>query len=283
MRRISCVVLGRVLLLSSSVLLSACINPTATDDQSTDQAQFSPGILSPVYTQEGVQAPTAAQDTAASSLVVSALPGQASNTPHATRTLSEKTPQQSKARTEAIGSDVTMLQSVSVRAEKEGEVESDEGAGIIPQTSNLGKINSDVVLYSRMMQDRLQNLKSALMKIYGKWKGTPYRWGGASKKGIDCSAFVQTAFRSAFKYDLPRTTQTQIQVGLYVKKQDLRVGDVLFFKTGPHQFHNGIYLGNNEFMHSSTTYGVKISRLDSRYWQKRYIKARRFLNSFEAM
>ncbi|WP_319381452.1 NlpC/P60 family protein [Thiomicrorhabdus sp.] len=195
---------------------------------------------------------------------------------------------------DSAGSDVTVLQGVNVHAahemppEKVPEriilpPESDAGTSIIPQTSNLGGSQSKVVLYSRFMKERLSNLKSSLMKIYGSWKGTPYKWGGTSKKGVDCSGFVQATYRSAFKYKLPRTTRTQIKQGIYVERKDLRVGDVLFFKTGPNLFHNGIYLGNNEFMHASTTYGVKISRVDSRYWKKRYLKARRFLNDFESM
>lgn len=114
-------------------------------------------------------------------------------------------------------------------------------------------------------------VKSRLLSQYRDWKGTPYRYGGTSHKGVDCSAFVQNTFYSQLGYKLPRTTHTQIKAGSTVAKSDLKVGDIVFFKTGFKSLHNGIYIGKSEFIHASSSKGVTISSLDNQYWQKTYL------------
>ncbi|CAH0525893.1 hypothetical protein VHP8226_01387 [Vibrio hippocampi] len=101
---------------------------------------------------------------------------------------------------------------------------------------------------------------------YDKWQGTPYRLGGNSLYGIDCSAFVQTVYQDAYGLALPRTTAYQSKVGTKVAYQEAKSGDLVFFKTGRKTRHVGIYLGSNAFMHASTSKGVIISRLDNPYW-----------------
>ncbi len=76
---------------------------------------------------------------------------------------------------------------------------------------------------------------------------------------------------------LPRTVDEQRKLGFAVKKSQLKVGDLLFFKTGWSSRHVGIYIGNNEFMHASTSQGVMISSLDNSYWKQKYWQARRLL------
>lgn len=107
------------------------------------------------------------------------------------------------------------------------------------------------------------------------WSKTPYRYGGLSKKGIDCSGFVKLTLRDQFATDLPRSTDEQLKEGIEVKKTDLEAGDLVFFKTGKRQKHVGIYIEDGQFVHASTSGGVIISRLDNVYWRKRYIQARR--------
>ncbi len=114
-------------------------------------------------------------------------------------------------------------------------------------------------------------VKSRLLSQYQDWKGTPYRYGGTSRKGVDCSAFVQNTFHSQLGYKLPRTTRTQIKTGSKIAKSNLKVGDIVFFKTSSKSLHNGIYIGKSEFIHASSSKGVTISSLDNQYWQKTYL------------
>lgn len=84
-----------------------------------------------------------------------------------------------------------------------------------------------------------------------RWLGTPYRYGGTTRRGIDCSALVQTAFRSC-GYKLPRTAATQAKVGVAVAPAQLRAGDRLYFSaSGTRIDHTGLYMGNGLFVHAS--------------------------------
>lgn len=109
------------------------------------------------------------------------------------------------------------------------------------------------------------------------WKGTRYRLGGNSKKGIDCSGFTQLTFKELFGISLPRMTTEQAKVGKKVEKSELQAGDLVFFKTGrgPNGRHVGIYVKDGTFLHASTKGGVIYSKLSSPYWSKTYWQARR--------
>jgi hypothetical protein len=109
------------------------------------------------------------------------------------------------------------------------------------------------------------------------WMGTRYRFGGESRSGIDCSAFTRQIFRETFGMELPRNTALQVQEGVSVSRDDLAPGDLVFFRRGGTR-HVGIYLGDNEFLHASTSRGVTISNLDESYYQRYYWTARRILN-----
>jgi probable lipoprotein NlpC len=124
------------------------------------------------------------------------------------------------------------------------------------------------------MNDRSQ-LKLRLYAQYREWKGTPYRLGGTTRRGADCSGFVMVTFRSKLGIDLPRTTATQVKTGTYVDRKALRTGDLVFFKTGRNVRHVGIYLEDRRFLHASTNRGVIISSLKEPYWRNHYWQARR--------
>jgi NlpC/P60 family/S-layer homology domain len=108
--------------------------------------------------------------------------------------------------------------------------------------------------------------------------GVPYQWGGTTAKGFDCSGFIRHVYQS-IGIDMPRTTADMYRMGKRVDKSDLRVGDLVFFNTsGKGASHAGIYIGNNQFIHSSSSKGVTISSLnDPYYWSKKYIGAKRVL------
>lgn len=110
-----------------------------------------------------------------------------------------------------------------------------------------------------------------------KWHGTPYRYGGMSHAGVDCSGFVLMTFRDQFALQLPRETRQQANIGTEIDRDDLLPGDLVFFKTGSGEngLHVGIYDTDNAFIHASTSRGVIRSSLDNVYWRKNFWQARR--------
>jgi cell wall-associated NlpC family hydrolase len=106
--------------------------------------------------------------------------------------------------------------------------------------------------------------------------GKPYRYGGSSPAGFDCSGLVQFSYRHA-GIALPRSTDQQRSISRAVKLADLRRGDLLFFnQEGKKYGHLGIYLGEGKFIHApSSGKAVRSDRLDSPYWKKHLSEARR--------
>ncbi|MGN7453431.1 C40 family peptidase [Paenibacillus pasadenensis] len=114
------------------------------------------------------------------------------------------------------------------------------------------------------------DLDSAIKKVIG----TPYKYGGTTTAGFDCSGFVRHIFNQ-FDVKLPRTSKSQAQVGSKVDKDDLRPGDLVFFNTsGRGISHAGIYVGDGKFAHASSK-GVRYTKLSDSYYAKRYVTARR--------
>lgn len=112
-----------------------------------------------------------------------------------------------------------------------------------------------------------------LQKAFG-LLGIKYRFGGSSYAGIDCSAFVKKVFASQ---NLPRTAREQYVLGEVVPTEELQKGDLLFFQTyADFPSHVGIYIGNSLMIHASSAGGrVMISRMDTPYYNSRYLGARR--------
>ena len=110
------------------------------------------------------------------------------------------------------------------------------------------------------------------------WIGIPYRWGGTSRRGIDCSAFVQQYVRTTLGIELPRTTATQRYEGVSIDKGELIPGDLVFFRRRGTR-HVGVYLGDGEFIHASSSRGVTISELSNSYWSRYYWMSRRILST----
>lgn len=108
--------------------------------------------------------------------------------------------------------------------------------------------------------------------------GTPYVFGGTSLYyGIDCSAYVQRIFAQV-GISLPRTADVQFEVGTPISRGDLIPGDIVFFTTYTYgASHCGIYIGNGEFIHASSSRGVTVSSLGQNYYAARYIGARRVI------
>lgn len=116
-----------------------------------------------------------------------------------------------------------------------------------------------------------------LYRQYKDWKGTPYKYGGLSQDGVDCSGFVHQTYRTLFKITLPRSTKDQVRQGQRVYINQLSAGDLVFFKTGLNVRHVGIYLEKGKFAHASSSKGVMISSMYTGYWKENYWQARRLL------
>jgi murein DD-endopeptidase / murein LD-carboxypeptidase len=108
------------------------------------------------------------------------------------------------------------------------------------------------------------------------WLGVPHRLGGNSRSGIDCSGLVVELYRSVAGLQLPRTSAQQFQVGRPVAIAELRAGDLLFFQTTAEPIsHVGIWVGQNQFVHASTSRGVIFSTLTEPYYAQRFRGAKR--------
>lgn len=119
----------------------------------------------------------------------------------------------------------------------------------------------------------------SLYDFIDEWWGVPYRLGGLTQNGIDCSAFMQTLFFGVFALKLPRTAREQKAVADWIPSTDLREGDLVFFNTRGGVSHVGMYLHNNKFVHASTSGGVMISDLNEPYWSHKFLGAGRILQS----
>ena len=141
--------------------------------------------------------------------------------------------------------------------------------GIKTLTSDFSGKNSSVV--------------NAVLEDAEKYLGTPYKFGGSSSSGFDCSGFTLHVFQNN-NYKLPRRSVEQSKVGKHIALNEVRPGDLLFFATGLGNkvSHVGIVHsvgkdGEIKFIHASTSKGVIISSLNQKYWNKAYLHARRVL------
>lgn len=137
------------------------------------------------------------------------------------------------------------------------------------------KENKNYTKTAQTITDRVY-IEQALEEFYKEWKDVKYKFGGNSKKGIDCSAFTQRLFQQKFHLNIPRTTTTQVTIGKKIKKSQLKKGDLVFFKTTKTDRHVGIYIGGGKFMHASIK-GVKVTNLDKPFYKKAYWTSRRII------
>ncbi|MBQ0834193.1 NlpC/P60 family protein [Marinobacter sp.] len=115
-----------------------------------------------------------------------------------------------------------------------------------------------------------------LWQAFERYQGTPYQYGGTTARGFDCSGFITTAYREGLGQQLPRTTSQMLRYGDVVHPQDVKPGDIVFFRIAGKDQHAGIYMGDNRFIHASTSSGVIMSKLNGYYWKDRFSSARRF-------
>ncbi len=118
-----------------------------------------------------------------------------------------------------------------------------------------------------------------LRKTIESYLGTPYRWAGTTRSGMDCSGFVQTVFWEACRADLPRSSRGMSTLGKRVSQTNARTGDLVFFRGGLFNRinHVGIYLGDGRFAHASSKKGVTVSHLENQYFREHLAAIRRIL------
>lgn len=147
----------------------------------------------------------------------------------------------------------------------------------IPKTEEEGTEEA-VVLNDRPLRPwKNEEERGILVKVAKSFAGAPYRYGGESVRGLDCSAFVKKMYE-IFEVQLPRTAREQFCAGPQVDREDLSTGDLVFFKTkrfAKYPTHVGIYIGDQKFIHASSLFrrGVKVDRLTDTYFTRTYAGA----------
>lgn len=133
--------------------------------------------------------------------------------------------------------------------------------------------------YAVLLNTEVEQLQNKILfEGIDEWYGTRYRMGGTTKKGVDCSAFVEAIYAAVYGITLPRTAWYQYKVSRHISRTDLQEGDLLFFNTRGGVSHVGIYLQNNKFVHASATLGVTISDMFEPYYLKHFVGAGRIDN-----
>ena len=160
----------------------------------------------------------------------------------------------------------------SIDAEPTAPITKDNFEKMPDNLSDIEKANWLQLKYSIQMDIAVEEMNNIpLLQKIDEWWGTPYLYGGSSKRGVDCSYFTLDVMNAIYKTNLKRTAAEQYTQSEKIDWTDLKEGDLIFFKTDGSRSitHVGIYMTNNKFVHASTSQGVTISDLSEPYWQKR--------------
>jgi hypothetical protein len=148
------------------------------------------------------------------------------------------------------------------------------------QNSNIPTENLPIlsIKYGLMLDTTIESITHHQLYLFiDEWIGTPYKFGGLDKSGIDCSGFSVLLYENIYNKSLPRSSKEQSVNLISVEEKELKEGDLVFFNTnGLSISHVGIYLGNNKFVHASTMKGVTIDSLNFPYYRKCFTYAGRF-------
>lgn len=143
-----------------------------------------------------------------------------------------------------------------------------------PKTSAPSK--SDLVPYGKTFINGKQGGK--IIETAKKYIGVPYVFGGNTPKGFDCSGFLQYVFKEN-GFVVPRLADEQYMLGKAAKVSQLSAGDLVFFTTYTSgASHCGFYVGDRNFLHASSSRGIRIDSLDSDYWSSRFLGARKIID-----
>lgn len=177
--------------------------------------------------------------------------------------------------------DINLLETDDLKAGQKLLLEPESEAEI-EKIQNAENLAEEIKQLSKSDEILNMNIKERLILFSKKLLNIPYRFGGNSIMGIDCSAFVKKVY-GLIGIDLPRSARLQFKEGEPIDKESLTIGDLVFFRTyASFPSHVGIYLGNNLFIHaSSKDRKVSISSLTTPYYVKRFIGAKRFIQDEE--
>ena len=139
---------------------------------------------------------------------------------------------------------------------------------VLQKLSELKRKQQEILKHGTVSQKKTVKLQNDLLKSYSHWKGTKYELGGDSPSGMDCSALTRRVYREVYGYELPRQTVQQIKVGAHIPRENLKPGDIVFFKPEDTNNHTAVYLGDSLFINASSSKGVVISTLENTYWNK---------------
>jgi len=118
-----------------------------------------------------------------------------------------------------------------------------------------------------------------LITFISDWLGTPYKYGGKTKKGTDCSGFIMVLYKEVYGIDLARSSYDIAKNSKEIKKKHLKESDLVFFKTTKNRIsHVGIYISGNKFAHASSSRGVTINDLSEDYYVRTFAMAGRVRN-----
>ncbi len=162
----------------------------------------------------------------------------------------------------------------ATRIREEEEREDDRKIDVDRVRKQLTSNTAPVTRYSNRTPAGLD--RDRLLIELVSYLGAPYEYGGNARDGIDCSGLTMKVYESGAARRLPRSAREQFTVGSPVAKKDLEFGDLVFFNTtGRRPSHVGIYIEDDLFAHASVSKGVTLSSLESTYYRKRFIGARR--------
>ena len=135
------------------------------------------------------------------------------------------------------------------------------------------KTNSDLKnKYALQLNVQAKEIKNEKLYLFiDDWYGTPYKYGGLDKNGVDCSGFVSALYNKVYNKQVPRSTSDLYAACISINRNDLQEGDLVSFKIDQGKpSHVGLYLMNNKFVHASTKKGIMISDLEEDYFKKYY-------------
>ena len=146
--------------------------------------------------------------------------------------------------------------------------------------NSLESLSSSLIGYTPASINESEMVSDEVMSKVIEYLNIPYVWGGTSKRGFDCSGFVQNVMYQALGIMLPRTSYEQSNVGESVEKDELKFGDLIFFDTmnKGRVSHVGIYLSDGYFAHSGSKTGVIVASLNSDFYARTYLKAKRVIS-----